>query len=108
MAVGLVVFVDISSPAASIILRSRLVRCFGTISFSPYLMHIPVIATFAFVVGDTYRPVTAVAGFPLAIAAANEFPRHVERPSHRLSYRLRCWAAEAHLLSCAVRRKERP
>ena len=66
-------------------LTSRVVQWLGTISFSLYLIHVPVVATVAFALRDSPLWVTLVVGFVAALAAGQLFYWVIERPSHRLA-----------------------
>ena len=60
----------------------------GKISFSLYLIHVPIIATLAFTLGDAQWWLVGIIGLPLSLAAATVFHRYVEVPSQRLAHRV--------------------
>jgi peptidoglycan/LPS O-acetylase OafA/YrhL len=67
------------------LLERRVPQFLGRISFSLYLVHLPVLATLAFLLGDWNWPVVAVIGVPLALLAGWGFFRVVEKPLHRVA-----------------------
>jgi peptidoglycan/LPS O-acetylase OafA/YrhL len=60
----------------------------GRISFSLYLIHVPILATLAYALGDAQWWLVGIIGLPLSIGAAVLFYRFVETPSQRLAHRL--------------------
>lgn len=64
-------------------LESVPLRRLGTISFSLYLVHDPIIAMLDYLLGN--RIVDFVVGIPLSLAIATVFYFIVERPSHKLA-----------------------
>lgn len=60
----------------------------GRISYSLYLVHVPVIVTIAYLVGPANRLGVLLLGIPASILTAWGFSLAVERPSHRLSQRV--------------------
>ncbi|MEO6533018.1 MAG: acyltransferase [Pseudolysinimonas sp.] len=83
-AVGLVI-AAIGSPFLGRFLDSRACQWLGRISFSLYLVHVPIVATLAFALGDRMWWLVAAIGIPLSLAAAWGFHRVIEGPSHRLA-----------------------
>jgi peptidoglycan/LPS O-acetylase OafA/YrhL len=67
-------------------LNFRVNQFLGRISFSLYLIHVPIIATLAFVLGDAQWWLVGIVGLPLSLAAATVFHRFVEVPSQRLAH----------------------
>jgi peptidoglycan/LPS O-acetylase OafA/YrhL len=59
----------------------------GTISFSLYLVHLPVVVLFLFVIGP--GPLSMVTSVATALVLTVVFHRLVERPAHRLARRIR-------------------
>ncbi|PSL37755.1 peptidoglycan/LPS O-acetylase OafA/YrhL [Labedella gwakjiensis] len=80
-----IVLVSICSPGVERALSTRIPQWAGKISFSLYLVHVPVLATIAFLVGDRLWWVVGLVGVPLSLAIAAGFFALVERPSHRLA-----------------------
>jgi peptidoglycan/LPS O-acetylase OafA/YrhL len=69
-------------------LNRRVNQFLGRVSFSLYLIHVPIIATLAFVLGDAQWWLVGIIGLPLSLAAAAAFHRFVEVPSQRLARRI--------------------
>jgi peptidoglycan/LPS O-acetylase OafA/YrhL len=86
-AVGFVVLA-IGSPAVARALSSRALTFLGEISFSLYLVHVPVLATLAFGLGPSNWPWVLALGIPLSLLLAILFQRLVDAPSHRLARRV--------------------
>jgi peptidoglycan/LPS O-acetylase OafA/YrhL len=85
---ALIVLVAIAWAPFARFLELRFVQWLGRISFSLYLVHVPIlIATAWFLHGIAWywTPVVAV---PVAVLVAVLFARFVEGPSHRLSQRV--------------------
>jgi peptidoglycan/LPS O-acetylase OafA/YrhL len=80
-----IVLVSICSPGVERVLSMRLPQWAGKVSFSLYLVHVPVIATIAFIVGDQLWWLVGLIGVPLSLAISAAFFALVERPSHRLA-----------------------
>jgi peptidoglycan/LPS O-acetylase OafA/YrhL len=85
-ALGLVI-VAVCSPALDRLLSTRVPQWTGRVSFSLYLVHVPVLATIAYAVGDEWWWVVGLVGVPLSLVIAEAFFRLVERPSHGLARR---------------------
>ena len=83
-AVGIVV-VAASATGWRRFLESRVPQVLGKMSFSLYLVHLPILATLAFLLGDWNWPVVGLIGVPLALLAGWGFYRGVERPLHRVA-----------------------
>ena len=66
-------------------LETRVPQFLGRISFSLYLVHLPVLATITWLVGDWNWPVAALIGIPLATLAGWAFFRLVEKPLHKVA-----------------------
>lgn len=86
-AIGLVI-VAAAAPGAARVLGSRPARWLGRISFSLYLIHVPVLATVAFLLGDESLKLIALIGIPVSLLLAAVFAALVEQPAHRLARRL--------------------
>ncbi len=69
-------------------LSARAPQWLGRVSFSLYLVHLPILATLAFLLGDDQWWLVALIGIPLSLATAWGFFLVVEAPSHRLSRRV--------------------
>lgn len=69
-------------------LDARPCQWLGRVSFSLYLVHVPIIATLAFTLGDKRWWLVALLTIPVALLAAWGFHWVVERPSHRLARRI--------------------
>lgn len=80
-----IVLVSICSPGVERVLSMRFPQWAGRVSFSLYLVHVPVLATIAFVVGDRLWWLVGLVGVPLSLAISAGFFAVVERPSHRLA-----------------------
>lgn len=86
-AAGLIV-VAIGSPFAERMLSARLPLWLGRVSFSLYLVHVPVLASVAFLIGDAEWWLVALIAFPASFAIAWLFHVAVETPAHRLARRV--------------------
>ncbi len=86
-AAGIVVLAAIW-PAAQQLLTRRPVRWLGTISFSLYLIHEPVVVSVAFALRDAPLILVPVISLPVSLLYAWGFYRLVEARSHRLASRL--------------------
>ena len=67
----------------------------GKISFSLYLVHQPILATFGFAIGGANWPLAAALGSVASIGTAYVFWRFVENPSHRLARTFGSWVADS-------------
>jgi peptidoglycan/LPS O-acetylase OafA/YrhL len=83
-AVGLIV-AGIGSPAMRRFLTARVPRWLGKVSFSLYLVHVPILTTLAFLIGDQWWPLVIAIGIPLSLTVSWLFFRFVEKPSHKLA-----------------------
>jgi peptidoglycan/LPS O-acetylase OafA/YrhL len=86
-ALGLVL-VAVCSPGAERLLSMRVPQWLGKVSFSLYLVHVPIIATLAFLVGDARWWLVGLLAVPLSLVVSTLFFRFVERPSHLLARRV--------------------
>lgn len=75
----------IGFPAIRNTLRRRVPQFLGRISFSLYLVHVPIIATLAYFLGEQMWWLVALIGIPLSVGVAVLFFRFVEGPSQRLA-----------------------
>lgn len=76
------------------VLTLRPVLWLGTISFSLYLVHEPIVITAAYLFPEEFRYLALVVGYVVSFVAAWLFWLAVERPTHRLSRRLGAWTAQ--------------
>jgi peptidoglycan/LPS O-acetylase OafA/YrhL len=83
-AAGLVL-AAIGAPPMRRVLEFRGTQWLGRVSFSLYLVHVPIIATLAFLFGDANWWLVALLTVPIALLVAWGFHHAVERPSHRLA-----------------------
>lgn len=74
-------------------LEGRVPQFLGRISFSLYLVHLPVLATLAFLLGDWNWPAVGFIGVPLALLAGWGFYRLIEKPLHKVARRAKRGAA---------------
>ncbi len=74
-------------------LNARVSQFLGKISFSLYLIHVPILASLAYALGDAQWWLVGLIGLPLSLAAATVFYRYVELPSQRLAHRVGALAA---------------
>jgi len=77
------------------VLEGRVPQFLGRISFSLYLVHLPVLATLAFLLGDWNWPVVGLVGVPLALLTGWAFFRLVEKPLHRVAREAKRGSARA-------------
>jgi peptidoglycan/LPS O-acetylase OafA/YrhL len=83
-AVGIVVCAGADTRLRALLER-RVPQFLGRISFSLYLVHLPVLATLAYLLGDWNWPVVGLIGIPLAVLAGWGFFVLVERRLHRVA-----------------------
>lgn len=89
LVIGGIVLITVTSvnwPPLSRVLTTRFMVFLGTISFSLYLVHRPIMIAFGFIMGLGVLP--AVIVIVLSIAVAIGFYYALERPIHRLAQRL--------------------
>src|SRR6195952_1680348 len=67
------------------LLEHRVPQFLGRISFSLYLVHLPVLVTLTWALGDWNWPIAAAIGVPLALLAGWAFFRVVEKPLHKVA-----------------------
>ncbi len=85
-AVGIVV-VTVGAGWVRRLLKRPAPQFLGRTSFSLYLIHIPLITTIAWLLGDWNWPAIALIGVPVALVGGWVFFRGVEKPLHRLARR---------------------
>lgn len=83
--VMLVVLLSIASPGARRFLSSRALMGLGTISFSLYLTHEPIVVSLAVMMPPDRSWIAPLLGLPICVGVAWVFWRLIERPSHRLA-----------------------
>jgi peptidoglycan/LPS O-acetylase OafA/YrhL len=83
------VLVAFGSELAKRILSSPWALWLGTISFSLYLTHEPIVVAVAQVLPPQAGPLTVLISTPIALVIAWAFSRIVERPTHSLSRAVR-------------------
>ncbi len=69
-------------------LSTRPSQWLGRISFSLYLVHVPLLATAGFLLRDSRWPLVALVAIPASLVAAALFARLIETPAHRLARRV--------------------
>lgn len=75
-------------PPMARVLQLRLIAWLGRISFSLYLVHVPILVASSSLLRGVPWYWSALAGIPVAVLVAVLFARFVEGPSHRLSQRI--------------------
>ena len=83
------------------VLEGRVPQFLGRISFSLYLVHLPVLATLAFLLGDWNWAAVGLIGVPLTLVAGWGFYRAVEKPLHRVARRAK--RGSSHVVEQYVR-----
>lgn len=82
---AIVIIAAIGWPRLRGVLERRAAQWLGRVSYSLYLVHVPLIATLVYLWGaDDWLPAIAV-GLPASLVLAGLFYRFVEAPAHRLS-----------------------
>jgi peptidoglycan/LPS O-acetylase OafA/YrhL len=64
------------------------IRWLGRVSFSLYLVHVPIILAAANIFGRGHWLMTIAVAIPVSLVVAELFARFVEQPAHRLSKRV--------------------
>lgn len=91
-----VVLVTLAWGPAIRLFETRIMQWLGKISFSLYLVHVPVLATLAFAIGWEQWPVVGLVGIPLSVLVAWAFYQAVEARIHQVARRVhRAVAARA-------------
>jgi peptidoglycan/LPS O-acetylase OafA/YrhL len=75
-------------PPFRAVLQSGFFRWLGRISFSVYLVHVPIIIALDGIFGSWSPPVRLLVSLIVALGIAELFSRFVEQPSHRLAKRV--------------------
>lgn len=81
----LLVLLAATWPPAQHLLESRVVRWLGTISFSLYLVHEPIVVSIGILLGPGHGAWVLPIALPVALTVGWLFWRFVEAPAHRLS-----------------------
>jgi peptidoglycan/LPS O-acetylase OafA/YrhL len=82
---GTVIFCAMYWPPLKSALEARPAQWLGTVSFSLYLIHEPILVTLGYLLGAELATWAAISGFALSLLLAQLFFRLIERPSHRLA-----------------------
>lgn len=91
-----VVLVSLAWAPAISLFETRVMQWLGKISFSLYLIHVPVLATLAFALGSENWALVGVIGIPLSLLVAWVFYQAVEARIHQVARRVhRAVAARA-------------
>ncbi|MDO7882146.1 acyltransferase family protein [Salinibacterium soli] len=85
---ALLLFCCAFAPGARWALTLRPIAWLGKVSFSLYLVHVPVLLAIAFAVGATQWWLTVLLAIPASLLVAWGFSVAVEMPAHRLSRRV--------------------
>ena len=88
-----IVFLSIGSRAAQVVLGSRPAQWLGRVSFSLYLIHVPIVVTLAYAIGWSRWWLALVIGIAVSLIGAEAFTRLIEQPAHRLSRRVGRWVS---------------
>lgn len=81
----LVIIIAMGWPTVRNLLERRPTQWLGRVSYSLYLVHVPVIATLAFLWGSEHWALVAAVGIPASLLLAGLFYSLVEAPGHRFS-----------------------
>jgi peptidoglycan/LPS O-acetylase OafA/YrhL len=82
---ALVIIVAMGSPRIRAALEGRVSQWLGRNSYSLYLVHVPLLATLAYLWGSENWALVAAVGIPVSLLLSAVFHRLVEAPSHRLA-----------------------
>lgn len=89
-AAGVVAACSLPSGTVPELLRRRPVAWLGSRSFSPYLVHEPIIVSAAIVTGGSPAPLPfLLLAVPVALLGAEAFYRPIEHPAHLFARRVR-------------------
>lgn len=83
-AIGVVVLA-IGSPLARRVLETRWSQWLGRVSFSLYLVHVPVITALGYLLGERRWWLVILLALPASLLLSALFHRVVEVPTHRLA-----------------------
>lgn len=90
-------FLSVGAVSAERFFCTGIMRRSGAISYSLYLIHVPILATLAFAM-PAAGGVAVLIGLPLSVVVAIAFARWVEHPAHRFARRAGLRAAAATAL----------
>ena len=82
---ALIIIVAMGWPRLRGLLERRVSQWLGRVSYSLYLVHVPLIATLAYLWGSEHWALVTVVGLPASLLLAGLFHRVVEAPAHRLA-----------------------
>lgn len=82
---ALIIIVAMGWPRLRGLLERRASQWLGRMSYSLYLVHVPVIATLAYLWGSEHWVLVTLVGLPASLLLAALFHRVVEAPAHRLA-----------------------
>jgi peptidoglycan/LPS O-acetylase OafA/YrhL len=105
-AFGLVVVAAFWTPVVRL-LSTRVFQWLGTVSFSLYLVHVPIIIAIDSMFGHQYTAVRIGVSLACAIAVAVLFHRFVERPAHRFARFIGAGSSRLVRRSMGMRETER-
>jgi len=96
---ALIVVLAIAWPRFVRVLETRPAQWLGQLSFSLYLVHVPILATLVYLCGSSRWWLASLIAIPVSIVVAELFRRAVEAPSHKLARALGSKATGLPLLS---------
>ena len=96
---ALTVVLAVAWPLLRCGLETRPLQWLGKVSFSLYLVHVPILATLVHLFGSSRWWIAGLVAVPLSLLVAALFQRWIEAPSHRLA---RAVGARAGVLGARV------
>jgi len=81
----IVIIAAIGWPRLNDLLERRPAQWLGRVSYSLYLVHVPVLATLVYLCGSGRWPLAIAIGIPASLLLSGLFHRFIESPAHRLS-----------------------
>lgn len=82
---AIIIIASIGWPRLSTLLERRTPQWLGRVSYSLYLVHVPLLATLVYLWGTENWLLAVTVGLPASLLLAGLFHRYVEAPAHRLS-----------------------
>lgn len=82
---ALIIVAAMGWPAFRGALEGRTPQWLGRVSYSLYLVHVPILATLTYLWGSANWPWVMAVGIPASLIMAELFHRFVEAPAHRLA-----------------------